>query len=392
MTRPTRILGLFAHPDDEAFCMGGVLARYVSEGADGAVVSMTKGQAGQIRDPGLATRRTLAEVRAKELEAACAVLGVQSVRCLDYLDGTLADLAPGVLVDEAAAVLEEFRPDVVVTFGDDGAYGHPDHVAVSRATKEAFARILGREGPARLYHAHFPRSRLLLLDHLSSWLVDLDQRFKGPDQFVRALSLFAQESTTMRYAGDHIETMWAPTGTHLVEQGEPATSLHLILSGTVEVLQDQADGTVERLRTMGPGEFFGELGVASQSVRSANVVAAEPVTCLVFTADEPALFEGRGEDARLVTGLGEGGSGGEGSSLGGGLGGGLLDPATADGATTVVDVSDWVDRKIAAIAAHRTQFPIEPEMFPPAMLQDMFGQEFFVRVFPVLPFESSLLP
>jgi LmbE family N-acetylglucosaminyl deacetylase len=383
MTRPPRILGLFAHPDDEAFCMGGVLARYVSEGAEAMVVSITKGQAGQIRDPGLATRRTLGDVRAKELEAACAVLGVQSVRCLDYQDGTLADLAPGVVVGEAMAVLDEFRPDVVVTFGDDGAYGHPDHVTVSRATKEAFARTLGTDGPARLYNSHFPRSRLLLLDHLSTWLVELDERFKGPGQFVRALSLFAQESTTMRYAGDHIETMWAPTGTYLVEQGEPATSLHLILSGTVEVLQEQPDGTVQRLRTMGPGEFFGELGVASQSARSAHVVAAEPVTCLVFTADEPALFEGRGEDARLVTGLG-------GVDLG--QADVELEAAAADGATTVVDVSDWVGHKIAAIAAHRTQFPIEPEMFPPAMLMEMFGREFFMRVFPVMPFESGLLP
>lgn len=350
------------------------MARYVAEGAEAAVVSITKGQAGQIRDPGLATRRTLGDVRAKEMEAACAVLGVQTVRCLDYHDGTLADQAPGVVRGEVAAVLEEFRPDVVVTFGDDGAYGHPDHVAVSRATTEAFAAVLGTEGPARLYHSHFPRSRLLLLEHLSSWLVDLDERFHGPGHFVRALSLFAQESTTMRYADDHVDTVWAPAGTYLVEQGEPATSLHLILSGSVEVLQEQPDGSVSRLRTMGPGEFFGELGVVAHSARSASVVAVEPVTCLVFSAGTPSLYEGRGEEARLVTGLA------------------VADDDGASAATTVIDVSAFVDRKIAAIAAHRTQFPIEPEMFPPAMLQDMFGREFFVRVFPVIPFETDLLP
>jgi len=386
-----RLLGVFAHPDDEAFCAGGTLAHYCAQGAEAAVVSITKGQAGQIRDAGPATRRTLGDVRAKELEAACSVLGVATARCLDYQDGTLADLAAGVVVDEVAALLREFRPDVVITFGDDGAYGHPDHVTVSRAVTSAFASVLGVSGPARLYHSHFPRSRLLLLDHLSKWLVELGDRFKGQGDFLRALSLFAQESTTMRYAGDDVDTAWAPPGTYLVEQGEPATTLHLILSGRVEVLQEQPDGSVARLRQMGPGEFFGELGVVSRSVRTASVVAVEPVTCLVFSAGARSLFEGRGAEARLVTGLAVPGAG-SGAGAGAGVGAGAegVDDA-GPAATTVIDVSDFVERKIAAIAAHRTQFPIEPDMFPPSMLQDMFGREFFVRVFPPVPLETDLL-
>jgi LmbE family N-acetylglucosaminyl deacetylase len=359
-----RIVGLFAHPDDEVFCAGGSFARYAASGADVVVMSATTGQAGQIRDASLATRRTLGEVRAKEFEAACAVLGVRESRCLHYHDGTLADLSGGELQAVFEGLLRELRPDVVITFGDDGAYGHPDHVTVSRTVTAAFESVLGPSGPARLFHSHFPRSRLLLLDHLSRWLVDGDHRFKGPDDFVRALTLFAKESTTMRLADDHVDTRWSPAGTYLVEQGEPATSLHFILSGKVEVFHEHADGTVEHLREMGPGEFFGELGVAARSRRTANVVALEPVTCLVFSANEPALFEGRGEGARLV-----GSAGGHGVP-------------NASAATTVVDVSGFVDQKIAAIAAHRTQFPIEPSMFPPQMLQDMFGREYFVRVFP----------
>ena len=343
-------------------------------------MSATTGQAGQIRDASLATRHTLGQVRAKELEAACAALGVRAARCLDYHDGTLADLPSGELQAVFEELLRDARPDVVITFGDDGAYGHPDHVTVSRTATAAFESVLGPSGPARLFHSHFPRSRLLLLDHLSRWLVDAHHRFKGPDDFVRALTLFAKESTTMRLADDHIDTRWSPAGTYLVEQGEPATSLHFILSGKVEVLHEHADGTVERLREMGPGEFFGEVGVVARSTRTASVVALEPVTCLVFSADGPTLFEGRGSAARLV-----GGAGGGGSESGRG---GDPDPS---GATTVIDVSDFVDHKIAAIAAHRTQFPIEPSMFPPQMLQDMFGREYFVRVFPPVGVDTELL-
>lgn len=373
MVAARRLLGVFAHPDDEVFCAGGSLARYVAEGAEAMVVSATTGQAGRIRDAGPATRRTLGDVRAKELEAAMGALGVQHARCLDFHDGTLADVGSEVLVDAVAGVLREFRPDTVVTFGDDGAYGHPDHVAISRATSQAFADVLGVEGPARLYHSHFPRSRLLLLDRLARWLVELGERFQGRAEFVQALSLFAQESTTMRLAGDHVDTVWAPAGVYVVEQGEPATSLYLILSGTVEVLQEQPDGRVERLRRMGPGEFFGELGVVSGAVRTAGVVAVEPVTCLVLSSDEPTLYEGKGDEARLVSG---------------GASGGASAGDDAQGATTVVDVSAYVDRKIRAIAAHRTQFPIEPDMFPPSMVRDMFGREFFTRVYPV---ETDLL-
>src|SRR5947209_11896781 len=89
-----RILGMFAHPDDEVFCAGGLLARCAAGGAEVLVVSATRGQAGQIHDPRAATRRTLGAVRARELEEACARLGVGHAYCLDYLDGALQDVEP----------------------------------------------------------------------------------------------------------------------------------------------------------------------------------------------------------------------------------------------------------------------------------------------------------
>src|SRR5262245_66493629 len=82
--RPLRLLGVYAHPDDETFSAGGTLAKYVAAGAEVMVVSMTQGEAGQIRDAHAATRRTLGEVRAAELRRACQELGVTDVGGLKY--------------------------------------------------------------------------------------------------------------------------------------------------------------------------------------------------------------------------------------------------------------------------------------------------------------------
>jgi LmbE family N-acetylglucosaminyl deacetylase len=142
-----RLLGVFAHPDDEVFCAGGTLAKYVSLGSEAMVVSATRGQAGQIRDAGAATRRTLGQVRERELQQACSILGVQHALCLDYSDGELAGVDRGALSEDVLRIARDFRPDVVITFGPEGAYGHPDHMAISEATTEAFRRARV-DGPA----------------------------------------------------------------------------------------------------------------------------------------------------------------------------------------------------------------------------------------------------
>lgn len=168
--RPRRILGVFAPPDDETFCAGGTLARYVAAGAEAMVVSATRGDAGQIRDARIATRRTLGAVREHELHQACRQLGVRHALCLDYGDGTLKDIDQDVLACDVARIIRTFRPDAVITFGEDGAYGHPDHIAISMATTTAcawagdrdrfpdhLAAGLAPHSPAYLYHSHFPR-------------------------------------------------------------------------------------------------------------------------------------------------------------------------------------------------------------------------------------------
>ena len=143
-----RLLGVFAHPDDETFCAGGTFARYAGQGAEIIAVSATRGQAGQIRDAAAGSRRTIASVREAELRLACERLGITTVRCLDHVDSTLADAEFPALVDEVAEAISEFRPDVVITFAPDGGYGHPDHITIGAVTTAACQRAAG-PGTAR---------------------------------------------------------------------------------------------------------------------------------------------------------------------------------------------------------------------------------------------------
>ena len=242
-----RLLGVFAHPDDETFCAGGTFARYAEQGAEIMVVSATRGQAGQIRDAAAGTRRTIAAVREAELRLACERLGITKVRCLDHVDGTLADAGFAALVDEVAEVICEFRPDVVITFGPDGGYGHPDHVTISAATTAACQRAAGpghRPGrtvtrplgrPPRLYYRCFPPGDLLMMERLATWLTSQPDRFAGTPAFAHALLLLAEAARTMRHIRDHVQVRWYPPGSYVVEQGEVTAELFLILSGHAEV-------------------------------------------------------------------------------------------------------------------------------------------------------------
>jgi LmbE family N-acetylglucosaminyl deacetylase len=362
-----RLLGIFAHPDDETFCAGGTFARYAEQGAEIMVVSATRGQAGQIRDAAVGNRRTIAAVREAELRLACERLGIAKVRCLDYVDGTLADAEFSALVDEVAEVMREFRPDAVITFGPDGGYGHPDHITISAVTTAACQRAADRP-PPRLYYRCFPSVDLLILERLATWLTSRPNRFAGTPDFAHAFLLLAEASGTMRHIRDHVQVRWYPPGSYVVEQGEAAAELFLILSGDAEVWQESNGGHREQLGRLAVGEFFGELGVAGHLRRSADVIAAASHTCLVLSPAPPTKFAGRGRGARLAGALPAAQAN--------------TPPASGDlqaGQGVIsCDVSEQVMRKIEALSAYRSQFPLEPDMFPEFLLQEMFGCEYFV--------------
>ena len=145
-----RLLALFAHPDDEAFPVGGALAAHVDRGVEIRLVTTTLGEEGEIRQEGAATRDTLPAVRRVELACAVRALGLQSHEVLDYRDSGMVNSpaaahprayvnAPSPeVVARFVAEIRRFRPQVVLTFEPGGLYGHPDHIAVSKHATEAF--------------------------------------------------------------------------------------------------------------------------------------------------------------------------------------------------------------------------------------------------------------
>lgn len=146
MTRqlPRRLLGIWAHPDDEAYLSAGLMARVIAAGGNVTLVTATRGEKGT-DDPARFDHPEFAAFRERELEASLAELGVSDLRMLDLRDGE-CDLAD----DDAATgdlvrVMREVHPDAVVTFGPDGITNHPDHRAVSRWTTEAWRRVRSGE-------------------------------------------------------------------------------------------------------------------------------------------------------------------------------------------------------------------------------------------------------
>jgi LmbE family N-acetylglucosaminyl deacetylase len=137
MRKPT-LMAVFAHPDDEAFGAAGTLAKCAAEGRDVYLVTATRGEAGGIQQPGLATAANLPQVREQELRCACEVYGIHPPRFLDYVDGQLTIAHQGQAVGKLVRLIRELRPQVLITFGPDGIYGHYDHVAVHRWTTIAF--------------------------------------------------------------------------------------------------------------------------------------------------------------------------------------------------------------------------------------------------------------
>lgn len=137
MTDGLRLLAVLAHPDDESLGFGGTLAKCAAEGIETHLVTATHGQGGRFRglpqdSPEHPGADALAVIREQELRAAAAVLGVRSVTMLGYVDRHLDAAPPREVVGRIAAQVRRVRPQVVITFDPEGAYGHPDHIAISQ--------------------------------------------------------------------------------------------------------------------------------------------------------------------------------------------------------------------------------------------------------------------
>lgn len=148
------MLGLFPHPDDEAYAAGGLLAHCAGGGAAVELVCATRGERGSDRSGATPPGPGLAALRTRELRASCRTLGIAPPVFLDLPDGGLSAADRTVAAAMVSRHLRRVRPHVIVTLGCDGVYGNVDHLAWT-AIVGAGVQCLRR--PPRLLHAAFPR-------------------------------------------------------------------------------------------------------------------------------------------------------------------------------------------------------------------------------------------
>lgn len=144
LRNPLKLMAVLAHPDDESLGFGGTLAKYAAEGVETYLVTATRGERGRFGDSGeKPPPEVVGRVREAELREAANILGLREVNFLDYMDGDLDRANVPEAVARIAAHLRRVKPDVVITFGPEGAYGHPDHVAISQITSAAVVAAAG---------------------------------------------------------------------------------------------------------------------------------------------------------------------------------------------------------------------------------------------------------
>ena len=190
-------MAVHAHPDDEVLGTGGVLARYAAEGVHTVLVTCTNGEQGDDDDgvkpgePGHDAAR-VARRRLEELNESVGLLGVHELELLGYRDSGMEgwstndhpDAFANVPVEDAArrlaALMERHRPQVVVTYDENGGYGHPDHIQAHRIAVAA-AELSGV--PSKFYYTAVPRSGVAQLsEHLKASGLDLPD-LELPDDF-----------------------------------------------------------------------------------------------------------------------------------------------------------------------------------------------------------------
>lgn len=126
-------MAILAHPDDETLGCGGTLFKYAKEGIRTYLITATKGERGRFGKAGESPGPdVVGRIREQELMAAARMLGIKKVNFLNYIDGELDKAEPSEITAKIADHLRRVRPHVVLTFDPAGAYGHPDHIAISQ--------------------------------------------------------------------------------------------------------------------------------------------------------------------------------------------------------------------------------------------------------------------
>ena len=208
IAKPLTLMVVHAHPDDEAIGTGGILKKYSDQGIRTILVLATKGEAGEIagRIPTAKEKKGIIDLRMRELQCSCRILGVHQVHFLGYRDsgmaGTPENKLPGAFASadlgEATRLLVHIirkeKPHVITTYNEKGTYGHPDHITVNQITVRAFEAVDRPEcypdpalrpwQPLKLYYQAIPLSRIRKMSEIMknrAQKLDIDPESMGKE-------------------------------------------------------------------------------------------------------------------------------------------------------------------------------------------------------------------
>ncbi len=240
------LLAVHAHPDDEVFGTGGVLARAADEGIHTVLICSTGGEVGEIHDPDLdpdEARGRLAQIREQELRRACAILNVAELHFLGYRDSGMVgtpdnadprnfhNADPTEAAGRVARIIRQARPQVVVTYNPYGGYGHPDHIAAHHAAVAAFdmaadpacfpeqlAEGLAPWQAQKLYYTAIPRSGIQEMGEIMRER-GIDGPFSREDVDLTDMTTPDDEITTRVDVGDYVAQKRAALQAHRTQIG-----------------------------------------------------------------------------------------------------------------------------------------------------------------------------
>lgn len=292
MSEPLRLMAVHAHPDDESSKGAATMARYIDEGTEVLVVTMTGGERGDILNPAMErpeVRENIAEVRRAEMDRAREILGVHQ-EFAGFIDSGLPEGDPlpplpegcfaTLPVEEGAAPLVEsirrFRPHVILTYDENGGYPHPDHIMTHKVSMHAFDAAGDPDAypgrgepwqPLKLYYfVSFPPERF---EALAEALAErgLDNPFEAWMKRIRERERPRWEITTRVHCSEHLETahdalrahatqvdpngFWFAVPNEVIAEAWPTEDYHLVRSivDTEVPEKDLFAGVREAVRT-----------------------------------------------------------------------------------------------------------------------------------------------
>lgn len=223
---------IVAHPDDESLGMGGTLAKYANEGVETHLIMATKGERGRFgtakESPGL---DIVGQTRALELLNAADALGLSDVKFLNYIDGGLDKANPAEIIARISRHIRRVAPQVVITFGPEGAYGHPDHIAISQFTTAAIVQSADPEWEPTGLPAHSVSKLYYLAWPAAKWEA-FQAAFKeltmSVDGVKRQATPYPDWAITTRIdTSDHWQTVWNAIGCHQTQMAIYSQLEHL---------------------------------------------------------------------------------------------------------------------------------------------------------------------